>query len=433
MIEGYRAHPATRSLGAMDLEAIELRIVALPMVEPFATAHGLIDRRTLVVVRLIGSGLEGWGECAALPEPTYTHEYVDGAFEVLAEVLAPRLLHEANALGGAGDSSDTNAVGLRPFDPSLFDPRLFDPRAMIGRVGAGVDAPMALAALELALLDLDCRRRGQSLAARLVTEGVPATSVVAGAAIGVQTSPGALAERVAALAERGYGRLKVKITPGRDVEYLRAARAAAGDSMLLMADANGAYRLDPGDEPERDVRRLAALEDLDLICLEQPLPAEDLVGHRHVAELLATPICLDESIRSVELARRALDLGACAMVCVKAPMIGGWLDAVDLLDDCHRRRVPTWIGGMIDGGIGRAANLALAAHPAASIPGDLAASDHYFPVDITPPIELRRPTGADPTSAGPARLTVPTSAGVEVDLDRLEALTTRTVRVTRGR
>jgi o-succinylbenzoate synthase len=377
----------------MRIDEVELRVVALPLRTPFVAGHGSVAVRTAVLVRVAGPEGEGWGECAALPEPTYTAEFTDGALLALRAHLVPRFLARA------GDGS----IGLTAAEvaPALAD--------VVGH-------PMAKAALELAVLDAEGRAGGTPLARLLFPHPPgPAARVPAGVALGLARRPDELAEQVAAAVADGYGRVKVKIAPGRDVDLLRAARDAAGPEVVLVADANGAYRLDGEPGARDDARRLSELDDLGLACLEQPLAADDLPGHAELARRLATPICLDESLTSVALTEQALDLGACSVVCVKAPRYGSWLAAATVLDHCRGNGIEAWVGGMLDTGIGRLANLALAAHPGATLPGDLSASARFFSEDVTPPIVLD----------GGGWLAVPDAPGLgaAVDGDALERLT----------
>jgi O-succinylbenzoate synthase len=368
----------TATLAAMRLDVIEVRLLRLPMRGPFRSAHGEVGSRDVVVVRLAGPDGEGWGECAALPAPTYTSEFAAAAFAVLRDHLAPRLL----------DAPEVSAA------------RAGD--VVAGIVGHG----MAKAALELALLDLEGRSSGQPLATRLTA--APRTTVPAGAAIGIADPPD-LAAEAQELVEAGYGRLKVKIEPGRDLEPLRTVRDAVGPDVLLVADANGAYRLDRSGLPH-DAARLAALDDLGLTAIEQPLAAGSLDDLARLANELATPIALDESLTSLARLQLALELGACRVVCVKAPLIGGWLAASRALDTCARRGVDAYVGGMLDGGIGRAATLALAAHPGATLPGDQSASRRTFLDDVVAPLDVEGAPGA-------GQVAVPTGAGLGVEID----------------
>lgn len=361
----------------MHVEAVELRVIALPMVAPFVAAHGTVSSRTAVLVRILGNNNEGWGECAALPEPTYSEEFVDGAYLALQELLVPRLL----AANGTVAASDLGAL--------LAD--------VIGH-------PMAKASIELALLDAQGRQSETSLAHMFAPHPTgPAAIVPAGIAIGLLATPEDLATEVSTRVTEGYGRIKIKIAPGRDSEFVRAARDAVGVHIELSVDANGAYTLD-------DAKTLAELDDFDLAYIEQPLAADDLLNHAELARRISTRICLDESLTSATVTREALDMGACSVVCVKAPRYGSWIEAASVLDHCAGIGIDAWVGGMLDCGIGRAANIALAAHPGASLTGDIAATGRFFTEDVCAPFELSGPSG-DGT------ITVPTGPGLGVSID----------------
>ena len=358
----------------MRIDALELRIVALPLISPFVAAHGTTTTRTAVIVRVSGPDGEGWGECAALPEPTYSAEYVDGAFTALRDDLGPRLL-------AAGP---VTAAQLRQLLPP--------------------DQPMARAALELALIDAECGIDGRSLAERFCDTA---------RTIGLLPSPAATAAEAVARISEGYRRLKLKIEPGHDIEVVRAVREAIGPEIALMVDANGSYR-------PTETALLAQLDPFGLTCIEQPLAVEDLEGHAELARHITTPICLDESLLSAERTEQAISMGACSVVCVKAPRMGSWLDAAALLDRCAELGVDAWVGGMLDTGIGRLANIALAAHRAATLTGDISATGRFFADDICPPVTVR---GA----AGAGVIDVPTSIGfaASIDQDALARLTIR--------
>ncbi|MEX1217211.1 MAG: o-succinylbenzoate synthase [Acidimicrobiales bacterium] len=377
----------------MRIEAVELRVISLPMVSPFIAAHGSVTTRTSVIVRVFGSEDEGWGECAALPEPTYSEEYVDEAFLTLNEQLLPRLL------------SATGPVTATDISALFAD--------VIGH-------PMAKAAVELALLDAEGRRTNTPLAGLLVPRPPgPAKQVPAGVALGLMDSPSALALEVSERRAEGYGRIKIKIAPGRDIEFLRAARDAAGADMELSVDANGAYSLD-------DAKTLAELDVLNLAYIEQPLAADNLLDHAELSRRLATPICLDESLTSATVTREALDMGACSVVCVKAPRFGSWVEAASLLDHCAGLGIDAWVGGMLDCGIGRAANIALAAHPGATLTGDIAATSRFFAKDICESFTLSGGAGIG-TIAVPNR----PGLGISIDIDALSAFTVKTETVHR--
>jgi O-succinylbenzoate synthase len=265
---------------------------------------------------------------------------------------------------------------------------------------------MAKAALEAALLDYFTRLKGISLASYL---GATQTRVASGVSVGIQPSIDKLLEVVGRYVADGYVRIKLKIEPGRDIEPVRAVRKAFGDAMLLQVDANAAYRVE-------DAEHLARLDEFNLLLIEQPLPEEDLVGNVELAKRVRTPICLDESITTIEVARGALDIGACSIINIKPGRVGGYLEAKKIHDLCLARGVPVWCGGMLETGIGRAANLALAALPGFTLPGDTSASKRYFATDVTTPFELRD-----------GYIDVPTGPGIGVTPipSILEAMTSR--------
>jgi O-succinylbenzoate synthase len=343
----------------VQIEALELRRVRLPLVRPFVTAAGREDAREALLVRVGTDVGEGWGECVAMREPGYTSEYVDGTEHVLRHHLGPRLL-AAGSITAEG----------------------------VGEVLRGVQGhPMAKAAVEMAVLDAELVALGQSLASRL---GGVRDEIDCGVAIGMSATIGGLLDEVGGYLEQGYRRIKLKVQPGADVGPVRAVRERFG-AVALQVDANGSYRLD-------DWPMLAALDPFELLLVEQPLPADDLVGSAEVARRIRTPVCLDESITSAPMAAAAIALGACSVVNVKPGRVGGLVEAVRIHDLCRAAGVPVWCGGMLETGLGRAANVALAALPGFTLPGDLSGSDRYFTQDITDPFvpvdgRLRVPTG----------------------------------------
>ncbi|HUZ21675.1 MAG TPA: o-succinylbenzoate synthase [Acidimicrobiales bacterium] len=335
----------------MELHAVELIRLELPLVVSLATSAGEHAVRPIVLVRLITDSGEGYGECEALAEPIYTEEYADGAARVLADHLVPRLL-----AGGPLEASSPAAAGLERLRPVRGH-------------------RMAKAAVEMALLDAWLRGEGRSLADFL---GATSRHVPAGATVGIVPTAEVLG-RVAAAAAAGYRRVKLKIGPGHDVEPIGAVRAEF-PALVLAADANGAYRLDdPGDR-----RALELIDGLGLAALEQPLAAEDLVGHAELAAALVTPVVLDESVADEQDLQAALALGACVGVSLKAARLGGLLAACRVRDRCLAAGVRMAAGGMLETGLGRAASLALAGCPGFDLPGDLGGSERYFVPDLTP-------------------------------------------------
>ena len=361
----------------MKLTGVELRRVSLPLVSPFRTSFGVEQDRDVLLVRAVTADAEGWGECVAAAEPRYSSEYADGAADVLRRFLVP-------AVAAAGD--------LDPETP--------------GRATAFVKGHrMAKAALELAVLDAWLRSRGERLAGHL---GATRDRVPAGVSVGIMDSLPQLLDAVAGYLDQGYLRIKLKIEPGWDLEPVAAVRERFGDDLLLQVDANAAYTL-------ADAGHLAALDRFGLLLVEQPLDEDDLAGHAELARRLATPVCLDESITSARAAVEAVRLGACRIVNVKAGRVGGYLEARRLHDACRDLDVPLWCGGMLETGIGRAANVALAALPGFTLPGDTSASDRYYRQDLTAPFVLD--AGHLGVPAGPG-------IGVEPQPEVLEALTT---------
>jgi len=363
------------------VEAVELRRVELPLVTPFTTSTGTWAARDVLLVRVVADGVEGWGECVAPVDPTYTSEYTAGAHGVTRDHLLPRLL----------------AAGVRH-------------GADVAPALAGVRGHrMAKAALEAAVLDAELRAAGRSLAAHL---GATADRVPVGASVGMLPT----AELVATAArhvEEGYARIKVKIGPGRDVEPCRALRDALGD-VSLQVDANSAYTPD-------DLDALRALDDLGLLLIEQPYAEERLLDHADLCAVLDTPVCLDETITDEAVCADVLRLGAADVVNLKPGRVGGILAAARIHDRCLAAGVPVWVGGMLETGIGRAAGLALAALPGCTLPTDLSAADRYWRRDLVTEPAVLGPDGTIRVPDGPG-------IGVEVDLDHLEAVTTHVER-----
>lgn len=341
----------------MRLLAIDLITLRMPLVSPFITSFGEQHERTPLLLALTaeqdGHVVTGWGECVALADPVYSPEYLDGARDVLRRYLVPRLVaHQA-----AGGRVTAAAVA------SLW-------RATVGH-------RMAKAALELAVLDAELRLSGTPLAGYL---GVTATQVPSGVSVGIQPSIGALLDAVGNYLAQGYVRIKLKIRPGWDVEPVRAVRERFGD-IPLQVDANTAYRLSDGPALRR-------LDEFDLLLIEQPLGEDDFRQHALLARQLRTPLCLDESIASVEAAADAISLGAAAVINIKPGRVGGYLEARRIHDLARAHGVAVWCGGMLETGIGRSANAALAGLPGFTLPGDISASDRFFAQDITPPVVL---------------------------------------------
>jgi O-succinylbenzoate synthase len=351
----------------------------MPLVAPFRTSFGTETSRDALLVRVVTGDAEGWGECVAMADPLYSSEYVDAAADVLRRFFIPAL--------AAVERLDANAVA-----PALA--RFHGHR-------------MAKAALEMGVLDAELRAQGRPLAREL---GAVHDRVPCGVSVGIMNSIEELLDAVEGYLAAGYLRIKLKIEPGWDVTPVAAVRERFGDEVLLQVDANAAYTL-------ADARHLVRLDPFDLLLIEQPLDEEDVLGHAQLAKQIRTPICLDESITSARAAAHAISLGACSIVNIKPGRVGGYLEARRVHDVCLANGVPVWCGGMLETGLGRAANLALAALPGFTLPGDTSGSDRYYRTDITTAFVVQD-----------GHLDVPTAPGIGVEPlpAELDAVTTGT-------
>ena len=350
------------------LSEIRMYRLDMPLVRPFRTSFGTQETRDVLLLQAItDDGISGWAECVAMEWPGYSYEYVDGAVDVLAEHLIPA------------------AVADGTIDPHVVHRRL---ARLMGH-------PMAKAALETAVLDAWLRTERRSLADYL---GAVRAEVDCGVSVGIpiDESIDSLLEEVSGYVDAGYRRIKLKIQPGWDLQAVRAVREAWPD-IPLQTDANQAYTRDDGPV-------LAAMDPYDLLLVEQPLPEDDLLGHAMLAQQISTPVCLDESIISLASADTAIAFKAASIINIKPGRVSGYLEARDIHDLCLERGIPVWCGGMLETGIGRAANVALAALPGFTIPGDTSASSRYYAVDITPPFIL-----------DDGRLRVPSDPGIGVE------------------
>jgi len=348
--------------------AVELHRLAIPLVRPFETSFGRQTGRKVLLVRVRTDVGDGWGECVAGTDPVYSSEYVDGCENVIRHYLAPALLA----------AEQVAAEGIA----SLF-------AFVIGH-------RMAKAAVEIAVLDAQLRAELTSFADYF---GAERTEVDCGVSVGISPTIPELLEEVSLYVAQGYRRIKLKIKPGWDLEPVAAVRELLGPEALLQVDANTAYTL-------LDLDHLRQLDDYGLLLIEQPFVEDDIRSHVYLAGAISTPVCLDESIVTTELALDAIDRGATSIINIKAGRMGGYLQALALHDACVELGVPVWCGGMLETGIGRAANVALAALPGFTLPGDTSASDRYFAEDLTEPFVLRDGRLAVPTGPG-SGVTVP--------------------------
>ena len=361
----------------MKLDRIEMRQIKMHLVAPFETSFGVETDEEHIIVRVDAEGVTGWGESPVGAGPYYSYETTQTAWHILRDYLVPAVLGK----------------DIR---------RVEDAIRLCERVRGH---NMAKAGLESALWDVFAKARGVSLAQAL---GGTRERIKVGVSVGIQASPEALVQRVARYLSEGYARIKVKIAPGRDVAFVSAVRKAFPD-ILLQVDANSAYTLD-------DVQTLRALDAFDLLLIEQPLGYDDIYAHSKLQRELKTPICLDESIHTLADAQAALELGSCRIINIKPARVGGFTESKRIHDLCAQHNVPVWHGGMLESGIGRAGNVALASLPNFKLPGDISASKRYFLEDI---VEPEFEVATDGTMA------VPTKPGIggEVRSDRLEQVT----------
>ncbi len=375
------------------IDRVELRRIAMPLVTPFRTSFGSQTARDILLVRVdladatggTTDTVEGWGECVALSEPSYSAEYVDGAQHVITHHLLPRLM-----AAGPIDAADVAPVLAK----------------LHGH-------PMAKAAIEMAVLDAQLRASGQSFAGFL---GAERTHIPSGVSVGIHDTTDELLAAVQGYVDDGYVRIKLKIEPGSDIEQVAAVRELIGPDTPFQVDANTAYRRTDGSH-------LARLDEFGLLLIEQPLPEDDIVGHARLAAEVETPICLDESLVSAAGTADAIELGACEIANIKPGRVGGYLEAVRIHDLCVAKGVPVWCGGMLETGIGRAANAALAALPGFTLPGDISASTRFYARDIV----------TDPITITDGHVTVPVGPGLGFEIDRefLDSVTTGQLHIDR--
>jgi o-succinylbenzoate synthase len=369
---------ARPSLGSKArIDSVELRLIRLALNEPFETSFGRIDSRLVFLVSVEADGIRGWGEVVAAEEPRYSYETVGTALHAIRDFLGPALLSAPVA----------------------------DLGELARRFAQFRGHNMAKAGLELAYLDLAGRAANRPLCELL---GGTRSRVPVGVSLGIQPTLKRLLDRIDLFLSLGYQRIKLKIKQGWDVDVVAEVRRHHPD-VLLSVDANSAYTL--GEK-----ERLQALDAFDLLMVEQPLEHDDLIDHARLQRELATPICLDESITGLRQAQKALELGSCRMINIKVGRVGGYSQALAVHDLCRSKGVPVWCGGMLESGIGRAHNIALASLPGFMLPGDISASSRYFARDvIVPEVDV----SADGTVG------VPRGAGIGfgVDFDYIESRT----------
>jgi o-succinylbenzoate synthase len=373
----------------ITVTSIRLREIRLPLREPFKISSGVVSTRRILLLELTdASGVTAWSECVAGEAPNYTSETVDTAWVAITQWVAPRVLGATFAQPG-----DVNAVLDRDFRGHNM-------------AKAGVEMGIWGLAAEQAKLPLS----------RLI--GGTRSSIATGISLGIEPSPAALVDKARAAIAQGYRKVKIKIMPGADVEFVRAAREELGAAAPLMADANNAYTLD-------DVDHLAKLDGLDLMMIEQPLAWDDLVRHAELQRRLETPVCLDESITSLDRAVDMHTLGSGRIINIKPGRVGGFGPSIAIHDFCEQHGIPVWCGGMFESGVGRAYNVALASLPNFTKPGDVSPSARYWERDVVTP---------EWTMDASGMVQVPLDKpgiGVTVDIDRIDSLTVRTASLDR--
>ena len=353
----------------------------MPLVTPFETSFGLIQSRDCILLEAKASGLTGFGECAADHSPGYSYETTGTAWHILQDFILPAIMEQE-----IQDAQDLQKLM----------------ETVRGH-------PMAKAGIEMAWWDLLGKLQNKPL--RELFGGLH-ERVKVGVSVGIQKNPQSLLQVVDGYLEQGYGRIKLKIKPGRDIEETRLIKQAH-PMLPLQVDANSAYTLDTATS-------LKPLDELGLLLIEQPLSEDDLWDHSRLQSRFTTPICLDESITSPRHARQAIEMGACRVINIKSGRVGGLSQGIAIHDLCLAQNIPVWCGGMLETGVGRAANLALASLPGFILPGDISASNRYYTQDITfESFEL------NPDST----ITVPSAPGLGVNVDT-EALAKFTLRKT---
>jgi len=361
----------------MKITRITMRHLSMKLRSPFETSFGRSEARDCLLLEAIADDLVGYGECVADRDPGYSYETVQTAWHILGDFIIPAILNQ----------------------------EILSPQDLQSKMDFVRGHLMAKAGLEMAVWDLIGKREGRPLRELL---GGHRIKVDVGVSVGIQDSPSALVRVVEGYLAQGYRRVKIKIKPGKDVLETQTIRQVFPD-LRLQVDANSAYRLETASV-------LSPLDKLNLLLIEQPLAEDDLWDHSQLQKNFTTPICLDESILSVRHARQALEMKSCKVINIKAGRVGGLSEAVAIHNLCHSQQVPVWCGGMLETGVGRASNLALASLPGFSLPGDISATERYYFEDIT---HQRFSLNSDST------ITVPQEPGlgVTIDLQALERVT----------
>jgi len=363
----------------MIIERIELRHIKMDLVSPFVTSMGTEYDEEHIIVSVDAEGVKGWGESVAEGTPFYSYETVPTAWHILKDFLIPAVLGK---------------------DISVIDEAIETYSRVRGHM-------MAKAGLEAALWDALAKTRGISLSKML---GGVIDKIPVGVSIGIQESTDKLVRKVQGYLAEGYKRIKIKISPGFDIQFVEALRKEFPD-LLLQVDANSAYTLS-------DLDLFKRMDDFNLILIEQPLGYEDIFDHSKLQRELKTPICLDESIHSLDDTRAAIELGSCRVINIKPGRVGGFTESKLIHDYCASKNIPVWHGGMLESGIGRAGNVALASLPNFSLPGDISASKRYYKQDIVEPEFVVNTDGTMDVPVKPG-------IGVEVNMKMLDYVTVK--------
>lgn len=369
---------------SIHIKEVILHHTKVSLIAPFTTSFGTMEQKDVCLVEVVDeTGISGWGETVTSNEPYYNEETTATTVYMLKEFLIPRLLKK--------EISHPNAV--------------HDMLSFVRRNN------IAKAAIETAIWDVFAKKNHTSIANLL---GGTQTEIAVGKSIGIQDTPDKLVEKVREFVDEGFKKIKVKIKPGADIAYLKAVRDAF-PTIPLMADANSAYTL-------KDIDHLKELDSLNLMMIEQPLSHDDIVDHRILQKELTTPVCLDESVHSLDDARKAIELGSCKIINIKIGRVGGLYEAKRIHDLCMEHDIPVWCGGMLETGVGRAHNIQLTTLKNFTIPGDTAPSAHYWKEDIvTPEIVMDHGIIQVPSGDG---------IGYEMDRDKLSKVLISSERIT---
>lgn len=363
----------------MRIERVELRHIKMDLVSPFVTSMGVEYDEEHIIVRVDAEGVTGWGESVAEGTPFYSYETVPTAWHILKDFLIPSILGK----------------DLKTVDDAI---------AGYSKVRGHM---MAKAGLEAALWDAFAKTEGIPLSKRL---GGVRDKIDVGVSIGIQDSVPGLIKKVEGYLAEGYKRIKIKIAPGLDMQFVEALRRNF-PGVLLQVDANSAYTLN-------DVALFKEMDRFDLSLIEQPLGYEDIFDHSKLQREIKTPICLDESIHSLDDTRAAIELNSCRIINIKPGRVGGYTESKLIHDYCASMGIPVWHGGMLESGIGRAGNVALASLPNFTLPGDISASKRYYKQDIVEPEFVVNPDGTMDVPKKPG-------IGVDVNMNMLDFVTVR--------